>query len=254
MDKKEIKGDSTSSSSAPASGTKQTEDEGEPADGKPVQLTKTSKENEQRKADEIKIEEQERLKRVGEEQERLKAEETKMREQERLKAEELRNREREAEKQQLEREATAKREQEAAHLKQQQEAARREQVEKELKEKALKEKELKEKEMKEKALKEKEMKEKERLARELEEAKLKAKQAASDVPTLPSGWERRLDVGTGKYYYIDHKMKKTYWDALGTVQQKLGINLFSLTFQLINIIIIIIASSCHQHFGSDGYE
>lgn len=32
-------------------------------------------------------------------------------------------------------------------------------------------------------------------------------------PTLPAGWEKRLDNGTHRYYYINHNRGTTQWEA-----------------------------------------
>jgi hypothetical protein len=34
---------------------------------------------------------------------------------------------------------------------------------------------------------------------------------ASPAPTLPPGWESRLDPVTGRTFYIDHNAKTTSW-------------------------------------------
>jgi hypothetical protein len=31
-------------------------------------------------------------------------------------------------------------------------------------------------------------------------------------PSLPTGWEKRLDKATQRYYYINHNNKKTQWE------------------------------------------
>ncbi|KAK7479103.1 hypothetical protein BaRGS_00029621 [Batillaria attramentaria] len=39
------------------------------------------------------------------------------------------------------------------------------------------------------------------------------------APSLPSGWEKRLDSSTNRYYYIDHNRSKTQWEPpQGTIR------------------------------------
>ncbi|KAK3095889.1 hypothetical protein FSP39_020374, partial [Pinctada imbricata] len=88
-------------------------------------------------------------------------------------------------------------------------------------------------ERKEREKKEKELQEKERAdqARREAEAKLKRLELSNEntkpkvipSPNLPTGWEKRLDPQTRRYYYIDHNTATTQWEPPTTpVSQQSG--------------------------------